>query len=200
MPQYRPVAISFQFQLSCSINWNYIIHRIDNNGSIVARVSCKGHIVPTTRNTNLHWMTGVLHHVYNHAWDPPCWSDNKVLDLNQTCNKVSFILTIYIGEMILIINISHHRVLSNFIFLTIAKANMEYWNIESYYCHYCITILNINNLKKLAFLFLFQYCVTLFRYSYLLCRDIRSSYVFQKRSVAKTEEKWRVVRISSQLN
>lgn len=91
--------------------------------------------------------------------------------------------------MILIINISHHRVLSNFIFLTIAKANMEYWNIESYYCHYCITILNVNNLKKLAFLFLFQYCVTLFRYSYLLCRDIRSSYVFQKRSVAKIEEK-----------
>lgn len=72
--------------------------------------------------------------------------------------------------MILIINISHHRVLSNFIFLTIsriAKANMKYWNIESYYCHYCITILNVNNLKKLAFLFLFQYCVTLFRYSYL---------------------------------
>lgn len=58
--------------------------------------------------------------------------------------------------MILIINISHHRVLSNFIFLTIAKANMEYWNIESYYCHYCTTILNIIISKNLRSFFYFN--------------------------------------------
>lgn len=39
LPQYSPVAISFQFQLSCSINWNYIIHWIDNNGSYTSVVT-----------------------------------------------------------------------------------------------------------------------------------------------------------------
>lgn len=111
-------------------------------------------------------MTGVLHHVYNHAWDLPCWSDNKLLDLNQTSNRVSILtvliyiyMCVCVGKMILIIVINNSSAL----------------NFKFYFTYMCVLskickgkyvtginetaiiasqlIFNVNNFKKLAFSF-----------------------------------------------